>query len=129
MIVGGQKGTNANGGVCKLTSGVVSGAMRTRCSIGWYAYQVKVEKPENYDESKGRDLDTCLFQVQEHLNIAVVPERGHVPYAASLLRGMQLFGGANSVKVTTALWRGSSFVVYYGNSSGLKITVAVVGTS
>ena len=48
---------------------------------------VKVEKPENYDGSKGRDLDTWLFQVQEHLQLIVIPVRGHVPYAASLLRG------------------------------------------
>ena len=48
---------------------------------------VKVEKPENYDGSKGRDLDTWLFQVQEHLQLTVMPVRGHSPYAASLLRG------------------------------------------
>ena len=48
---------------------------------------VKVEKPENYDGSKGRDLDTWLFQVQEHLQLTVILVRGHVPYAASLLRG------------------------------------------
>ena len=40
---------------------------------------VKVEKPENYDGSKGRDLDTWLLQVQKHLNITMIPERGHVP--------------------------------------------------
>ena len=48
---------------------------------------VRVEKPENYDGSKGRDLDTWLFQVQEHLQLIVIPIRGHVPYAVSLLRG------------------------------------------
>ena len=48
---------------------------------------VKVEKLENYDGSKGCDLDTWLFQVQEHLQLTVIPIRGHVPYAASLLRG------------------------------------------
>ena len=48
---------------------------------------VKVEKPEAYDGDKSRDLDTWLFQVREHLNLTVIPERGHVPYAASLLRG------------------------------------------
>ena len=48
---------------------------------------VKVEKPENYDGSKGCDLDLWLFQVQEHLQITVIPVRGHVPYAVLLLRG------------------------------------------
>ena len=28
-----------------------------------------------------------MFQVQEHLQLTVIPVRGHVPYAASLLRG------------------------------------------
>ena len=45
----------------------------------------KVEKPNNYDGSKGRDIDTWLFHVREHLNLTIVPERGHVPYATSLL--------------------------------------------
>ena len=48
---------------------------------------VKVEKPEQYDGDKARDLDTWLFQVREHLNMSTVPARGHFPYAASLLRG------------------------------------------
>ena len=48
---------------------------------------VKVEEPETYSGKKGRDLDTWLFQVREHLNITSIPKRGHVPYAASLLHG------------------------------------------
>ena len=48
---------------------------------------VKVEKPETYSGEKSRDLDTWLFQVREHLDITTIPARGHVPYAASLLRG------------------------------------------
>ena len=48
---------------------------------------VKVEKPENYDGDKVKDLDTWLFQVCEHLELLTIPSRGHVPYAASLLRG------------------------------------------
>ena len=47
---------------------------------------VKVEKPEVYDGDKSRDLDKWLFQVREHLNLTVIPERGHISYAASLLR-------------------------------------------
>ena len=55
---------------------------------------VKVEKPNTYDGDKSRDLDTWLFQVRKHLNLTVIPERGHVPYATSLLRAaMQRSGG------------------------------------
>ena len=48
---------------------------------------VKVEKPKQYDGDKAKDLDTWLFQVCEHLELSTVQARGHVPYAASLLRG------------------------------------------
>ena len=48
---------------------------------------VKVEKPETYSGEKSRDLDTWLFQVRKHLQITTIPAPGHVPYAASLLRG------------------------------------------
>ena len=48
---------------------------------------VKVEKPEADDGDKSRDLDTWLFQVRKHLNLTVIPRRGHVPCAASLLCG------------------------------------------
>ena len=48
---------------------------------------VKVEKPETYSGKKTRDLDTWLFQDRKHLDITTIPARGHVPYAASLLRG------------------------------------------
>ena len=48
---------------------------------------VKVEKPETYSGEKTRDLDTWLFQVCKHLDITIVPTRGHVPYMASLLGG------------------------------------------
>ena len=50
-------------------------------------YGIKVEKPVNYDGDKGQDLDTWLFQVREHLDLATIPATGHVAYAASLLRG------------------------------------------
>ena len=48
---------------------------------------VKVEKLDTYDGDKSRNLDTWLFQVHKHLNLPVIPERGHIPYAASLLHG------------------------------------------
>ena len=48
---------------------------------------VKVEKPKAYDGDKSRDLDTWLFQVCKHLNLTVIPKRGHIPYAGPLLCG------------------------------------------
>ena len=48
---------------------------------------VKLEKTDDYDGGKQRDVDTRLFQVQEHLNLMNIPQCGHVAYAASLLRG------------------------------------------
>ena len=48
---------------------------------------MKVEKPEIYDGAKHRDVDTWLFQVEEHMALARVPAASHAGYAASLLRG------------------------------------------
>ena len=48
---------------------------------------MKVEKPETYDGAKHRDVDTWLFQVQEHMLLTGIPALSHVGYAASLLRG------------------------------------------
>ena len=48
---------------------------------------VQVEKLDMYNGDKSHDLDTWLFQVHKHLNLTVIPERDHVPYAASLLHG------------------------------------------
>ena len=45
---------------------------------------VKVKRPEQYDGDKVKDLDTWLFQVREHLEMSIVPARGHVPYVVSL---------------------------------------------
>ena len=53
---------------------------------------VKVERPEYFEGGKTQDVDTWLFQVREHLDITVIPERGRIPYATSLFRG------------NTALW-------------------------
>ena len=46
---------------------------------------VKVEKSDMHNGDKSHDLDTWLFQVRKHLNLTVIPERGHVLYVASLL--------------------------------------------
>ena len=48
---------------------------------------VKMERPDYFYGSKDQDADTWLFQVREHLDITIIPERGRVPYAASLFRG------------------------------------------
>ena len=59
---------------------------RTRGPNKRYAYWCQVEKLENYDGTKGRDVDTWLFQVREYLDLTMIPERGHVPYATSLVQ-------------------------------------------
>ena len=83
---------------------------------------VKVEKPETYDGNKSRDLDTWLFQVREHLNLTVIPKRGHVPYAASLLHGnTALWWHARCVKGIVARLHGMSFAEFCTSSSGQKI--------
>ena len=48
---------------------------------------VKVEKLENYEGDKAKDLDTWLFQVRKHLELSIVPAGAYVTYVASLLRG------------------------------------------
>ena len=70
-----------------LTAELLAGRRGPKVQMEGMRIRVKVKKPENYDGSKGRNLDTWLFQVQEHLQLTVIPVRGHVPYAASLLRG------------------------------------------
>ena len=70
-----------------LTAELLAGRRGPDVQFDGMRIGVKVEKPEAYSGEKGRDLDTWLFQVREHLNITNIPARGHVPYAASLLRG------------------------------------------
>ena len=50
-----------------LTAELLVGQRGPKVQMDGMRIGVKVEKPENYDGSKGRDLDTWLFQVQEHL--------------------------------------------------------------
>ena len=70
-----------------LTAELLAG--RRGPEIQWDAMRmgVKVEKPDTYNGDKSRNLDTWLFQVCEHRNLTVIPERGHVLYAASMLCG------------------------------------------
>ena len=70
-----------------LTAELLAGRQGPEVHFDGMRLSVKVEKPENYDGDKAKDLDTCLFQVREHLELSTVPTRGHVLYAASLLRG------------------------------------------
>ena len=48
---------------------------------------VKMERPEAFDGAKHQDVDTWLFQVDEHMRMVNVPADRQVAYAASLLRG------------------------------------------
>ena len=70
-----------------LTAGLLAERRGPEVQLEGMRIGVKVEKPETYSGKKSRDLDTWLFQVREHLDITTIPVRGHVPYAASLLRG------------------------------------------
>ena len=70
-----------------LTAELLAGRQGPEVQFQGMRIGVKVEKPETYSGEKTRDLDTWLFQVREHLQITTIPAAGHVPYAASLLRG------------------------------------------
>ena len=70
-----------------LTTELLAGQQGPEVHFDGMHFSVKVEKPENYDGDKAKDLDTWLLQVREHLELLTVPTRGHVPYAMSLLRG------------------------------------------
>ena len=70
-----------------LTAELLAGRQGPDVQLEGMRIGVKVGKPETYSGEKTRDLDTWLFQVREHLDITTIPARGHVPYAASLLRG------------------------------------------
>ena len=70
-----------------LTAELLAGRPGPEAQFQGMRIGVKVEKPETYSGEKSRDLDTWLFQVNEHLEIMTIPARGHVPYAALLLRG------------------------------------------
>ena len=70
-----------------LTAELLAGRQGPDVQVQGMHIGVKVEKPETYNGKKSCDLDTWLFQVCEHLQITTIPAPGHVPYAASLLRG------------------------------------------
>ena len=70
-----------------LTAELLAARQGPQVEFHGMRFGIKVEKPANYDGDKGQDLDTWLFQVREHLDLATIPATGHVAYAASLLRG------------------------------------------
>ena len=70
-----------------LTVELLAGRQGPQAHLEGVRLNIKVEKPDTYDGDKAKDLDTWLFQVREHLALLMVPQRGHVPYAASLLCG------------------------------------------
>ena len=47
---------------------------------------LKVEKPETYDGARHHDVDTWLFQVEEHMSLTRIPVDSQVAYVALLLR-------------------------------------------
>ena len=61
---------------------------------------VKVEKPETYSSKKTRDLDTWLFQVREHLDIATIPPVGTSRTRHPFSEGTLRYGGMKFVKET-----------------------------
>ena len=69
-----------------LTAELIAGWRGPEIQMEGVRIRVKVERPEYFDGGKTQDVDTWLFQVCEHLDITVIPERGRVPYAASLFR-------------------------------------------
>ena len=70
-----------------MTAEVLAGRRGPKVQFEGMRVAVKVEKPDNYDGGKHHDVDTWLFRVQERLNLSNIPQRGHVAYAASVLRG------------------------------------------
>ena len=69
-----------------LTAELLAGRQGPQVQLDGTRLSVKVEKLENYDGDKVKDLDTWLFQVREHLELSTVPAGAYVAYAASLLR-------------------------------------------
>ena len=70
-----------------LTAELLAARQGLQVQLQGMRFGIKVEKPANYNGKKGQDLDTWLFQVREHLDLATIPAAGHVAYAASLLCG------------------------------------------
>ena len=70
-----------------LTAELLAGRRGPEVQMEPFRMGVKMEHPDHFEGGKLQDVDTWLFQVREHLAITNLPERGHIPYAASLFRG------------------------------------------
>ena len=55
-----------------LTAELLAGRQGPQVQLDGMRLSVKVEKPENYDGDKVKDVDTWLFQVREHLELSTV---------------------------------------------------------
>ena len=70
----------------QLTAQLV--AARGPAEQGERRFGVKMERPDYFEGGKNQDVDTWVFQVQEHLGlVGIVAEPARVAYAASLFRG------------------------------------------
>ena len=87
MDMGRQTVKCTNTGFANLTVELLAKRRGPKVQFEGMHIGVKVEKPKNYNGSKGHDVDTLLFEVQEHLDLTVIPKWGHFLYAASLLHG------------------------------------------
>ena len=86
MVVGGLQGESANQEFANLTAELLVGQRGPEVQMEGMPIGVKMEKPDNFDGSKSKDVNTWIFQVHEHLALTVIPEHDQVPYATSLLR-------------------------------------------
>ena len=111
-----------------LTAELLAGRQGPQLQLDGMRVNVKVEKPEQYDGDKAKDLDTWLFQVREHLELSTVPARGHVPVRCVFVTAMQLCGGGRFVKRIGDLRRGTTSAGSYGNSSDQRTMGATDAT-
>ena len=56
-----------------LTAELLVGRQGPEVQMEGMQIGVKVEKPDNFDGSKSKDVDTWIFQVHEHLALMVIP--------------------------------------------------------
>ena len=68
-----------------LTAELLAGTQGPQVHFQGMCFGIKVKTPMMYDSDKDHDLDTWLFQVREHLELATIPAEGRVAYATSLL--------------------------------------------
>ena len=90
-----------------LTAELLAGREGPAVQFDGIRMNVKVEKPEQYDGDKARDLDTWLFQVREHLGTCRPYQREDTFRTPRLCYAeMQLCGGGKFAKQIGDLQRG-----------------------